>query len=56
MDFKKATIWHEAKFIPAGSDKPIKHSSTIPDFVSGKNETKFQKLLYHIKEIWRILK
>jgi hypothetical protein len=56
MGFKKATIWHEAKFIPAGSEEPTSYSSTVPDYVSGKNQTKFQKFIYHIKEIWKLLK
>ena len=56
MDFKKATIWHEAKFIPAGSKDAVDYSSTEPDFVSGKKQTKMQRLIYHIKEILRLLK
>ncbi len=52
-DFKKAEIWADIKFVPADKSRPTVVESTkkLP-----KEKTKFQKIIEHLKEIWRLLK
>jgi len=52
-DFKNVEIWADVKFVPADPSR-----KTVVETTKKKRpeESKFEKIIYHLKEIWRLLK
>lgn len=52
-DFKNVEIWADIKFVPADPSRKAVVESTRKN---QPKESKFKKIVYHLKEIWRLLK
>jgi hypothetical protein len=53
LNFKKAEIWADIKFVPADPNRqPIAESTRKQK----EKVSKFKQIITHLKEIWRILK
>lgn len=52
-DFKTVEIWADVKFVPADPSRQTVVESTRK---KQPEESKFKKIIYHLKQIWRLLK